>query len=139
MNETYKITSSISISERNSPQGNASSRGGGSANNRRQQNNYHNHRQLGQIEGNSVMFTPPDRFLARSHLVEVKIAPTALLNGSKWDTLSQMVWDQFFVNQQTEETYKKKMYLWRYLYLCVRVRLFCPKCHYYLLSIFHNL
>lgn len=67
------------------------------------------------------LFTPPDRFLTRAHLVEQKQPPKALLTGSKWDELSQMVWDRFCAAQQTEETYKKKMYLWRYLYLCVKV------------------
>lgn len=70
------------------------------------------------------MHTPPDRFLARAHLVQVKAPPENLLNGGKWDKLSQMVWDKFIGAQQSEETYKKKMYLWRYLYICIRVSRF---------------
>lgn len=73
-----------------------------------------------QIE-NPHLYTPPDRFLTRAHLVEQKQPPDTLLNGTKWDQLSQMIWDKFFSAQQTEETYKKKMYLWRYLYLIVKV------------------
>lgn len=69
----------------------------------------------------SHMYTPPDRYLNRSHLVEQKTPPEALLNGSKFDPLSQMIWDRWCSAQQTEETYKKKMYLWRYLYVCVKV------------------
>lgn len=72
---------------------------------------------------NPNLYTPPDRFLTRAHLVEQKVPPDTLLNGSKWDQLSQMIWDKFFLAQQTEETYKKKMYLWRYLYLIVKVSL----------------
>ncbi|XP_036345463.1 poly(A) RNA polymerase gld-2 homolog A-like [Rhagoletis pomonella] len=64
--------------------------------------------------------TPPDRFLARAHLVEAKEAPSTLLNNSKWDNLSQGVWNKFINSQQTEETFKQKMRLWRYLYIIVK-------------------
>lgn len=65
--------------------------------------------------------TPPDRFLARAHLIEAKEAPAALLNNSKWDKLSQDIWNKFICSQQTEETFKQKMRLWRYLYLFIKV------------------
>lgn len=65
--------------------------------------------------------TPPDRFLARSHLVEVKETPPTLLNNSKWDHLSQNIWNKFISSQQTEETFKQKMRLWRYLYVIIKV------------------
>uniref|UniRef100_T1H0K5 Poly(A) RNA polymerase mitochondrial-like central palm domain-containing protein n=1 Tax=Megaselia scalaris TaxID=36166 RepID=T1H0K5_MEGSC len=64
--------------------------------------------------------TPPDRFLARAHLIEVKEPPIDLLNGGKWDTLSQSIWNKFLSSQQTAETYKKKMMLWKYLYLIIK-------------------
>lgn len=67
------------------------------------------------------MFTPPDRFLARAHLVEIKESPETLLNGTKWDQLSQAIWDKFMMSQQREETYRRKMYLWRYLYVTIKV------------------
>lgn len=69
--------------------------------------------------------TPPDRFLARAHLVEAKEAPATLLNNSKWDHLSQGIWKKFVSSQQTEETFKQKMRLWRYLYLFIKVSSNC--------------
>lgn len=66
--------------------------------------------------------TPPDRFLARAHLIEAKEAPASLLNNSKWDNLSQDIWSKFISCQQTEETFKQKMRLWRFLYLFIKVR-----------------
>lgn len=41
--------------------------------------------------------------------------------GSKYDTLSQEIWDKFVKSQQTEETFRKKMNLWRYLYITIKV------------------
>lgn len=38
-----------------------------------------------------------------------------------WDTLSQSMWSKFLDCQQTEETFKKKMKLWRYLYVSIKV------------------
>uniref|UniRef100_A0A1A9W310 PAP-associated domain-containing protein n=1 Tax=Glossina brevipalpis TaxID=37001 RepID=A0A1A9W310_9MUSC len=64
--------------------------------------------------------TPPDRFLARAHLIEAKEAPPALLSNTKWDHLSQGIWKKFISSQQTEETFKQKMRLWRYLYLLIK-------------------
>lgn len=43
------------------------------------------------------------------------------LSGSMWDTLSQNMWSKFLDSQQTEETFKKKMKLWRYLYVSIKV------------------
>lgn len=68
-----------------------------------------------------VMHTPPDRFLARAHLVEVRETPSTLLNNTKWDQLSQGIWRKFMSSQQTEETFKQKMRLWRYMYLIIKV------------------
>lgn len=78
--------------------------------------------------------TPPDRFLARSHLIEAKETPTYLLNSSKWDNLSQGIWKKFVCSQQTEETFKQKMRLWRFLYLFIKVNLKVLKCFVNLLS-----
>lgn len=63
----------------------------------------------------------PDRFLARSHLVEVTHTPDELLNGSIWDNLSKEIWSKFMLNQQTETVYRNKMMLWRYLYVYIKV------------------
>lgn len=62
----------------------------------------------------------PDRFLARSHLVEVTRTPDDLLDGSIWDKLSKDVWSKFMLNQQTETVYRNKMMLWRYLYVYIK-------------------
>ncbi|CAH2261516.1 jg20145 [Pararge aegeria aegeria] len=40
--------------------------------------------------------------------------------GSQYDTLSQEIWDKFMKSQQTEETFRKKMNLWRYLYITIK-------------------
>ncbi|XP_076757901.1 poly(A) RNA polymerase gld-2 homolog A isoform X2 [Xylocopa sonorina] len=62
----------------------------------------------------------PDRFLGRSHLVEVTRTPDELLNGSIWDKLSKDIWSKFMLNQQTETVYRNKMMLWRYLYVYIK-------------------
>lgn len=80
-----------------------------------------NHNNVGDIYSHHHhLYTPPDRFLIRSHLIELKAKPVNLLTGTKWDSLSSMIWNKFIGAQQTEDTYKKKMYLWRYLYVCVK-------------------
>ncbi|VVC98770.1 unnamed protein product [Leptidea sinapis] len=40
--------------------------------------------------------------------------------GSKWDSLSQDIWDKFVKSQQTEATFHKKMNLWKYLYITIK-------------------
>ncbi|OWR51040.1 poly(A) RNA polymerase gld-2 homolog A-like isoform X1 [Danaus plexippus] len=62
----------------------------------------------------------PERYLAASYPFQVKFTPDNLLNGSEWDTLSQEIWDKFVKSQQTEETFRKKMNLWRYLYISIK-------------------
>lgn len=62
----------------------------------------------------------PDRFLNSSYPFEIKYSPTDLLNGSKWDSLSQDIWDRFMAAQQTEDTFRKKMNLWRFLYTSIK-------------------
>lgn len=66
--------------------------------------------------------TAPDRFLARSHLIEVSSVPNNLVNGSIWDGLSQQIWSKFISNQQTETIYRNKMMLWKYLYIYIKVK-----------------
>lgn len=41
--------------------------------------------------------------------------------------LSTEIWNKFIGNQQTEETYKKKMLLWKYLYIFIKVLYFFKK------------
>ncbi|XP_077291148.1 poly(A) RNA polymerase gld-2 homolog A-like [Arctopsyche grandis] len=62
----------------------------------------------------------PDRFLMRAHLIQVRDTPKNLLTGSMWDTLSQNVWSKFMDCQQTEDTFRKKMKLWRFLYVSIK-------------------
>ncbi|XP_052748029.1 poly(A) RNA polymerase gld-2-like isoform X2 [Galleria mellonella] len=62
----------------------------------------------------------PDRYPNSSYSFQVKFTPDDLLNGSKWDTLSQEIWDKFVKSQQTEETFRRKMNLWKYLYVNIR-------------------
>ncbi|XP_046487826.1 poly(A) RNA polymerase gld-2 homolog A isoform X1 [Neodiprion pinetum] len=65
-------------------------------------------------------YIAPDRFLARSHLIEVTKMPAKLLTGSHWDVLSQDIWEKFMTHQQTEATYRNKMMLWKYLYIYIK-------------------
>ncbi|KAJ0174933.1 hypothetical protein K1T71_009074 [Dendrolimus kikuchii] len=62
----------------------------------------------------------PDRYLHTGYAFQVKYTPDDLLNGSKWDTLSQEIWDKFLKSQQTEETFKRKINLWRYLFITIK-------------------
>lgn len=66
-------------------------------------------------------YTAPDRFLARSHLIEVNYTPADLITGTVWDKLSQDIWKKFITNQQTEIVYRNKMNLWKYLYVLIKV------------------
>jgi poly(A) RNA polymerase GLD2 len=80
------------------------------------------------INYNLAYPSPADRFLARSYMVEIKEPPKQLLNNSKWDRLSQAIWNKFQKRQQTEETYKRKMQLWKQLYLIMKDK-FLEKSH----------
>ncbi|XP_033232074.1 poly(A) RNA polymerase gld-2 homolog A-like isoform X3 [Belonocnema kinseyi] len=62
----------------------------------------------------------PDRFLERSHLVEVTQRPDNLLTNSIFDGLSEDMWEKFVSNQQTEKTYINKMMLWKYLFISIK-------------------
>ncbi|CAK1541980.1 unnamed protein product [Leptosia nina] len=62
----------------------------------------------------------PDQILSGPYPFQVKFTPDDLLNGSNWDNLSQEIWDKFIKSQQTEDTFHKKMNLWRYLFVTVK-------------------
>ena len=47
--------------------------------------------------------------------------PINLSCGSIWDHVSHEIWDKFQIFQQTRETYRSKMVLWRDLYEFIRV------------------
>lgn len=49
------------------------------------------------------------------------VKSSSLVTGSEYDALSQEMWDRFIKTQQTEETFRKKMSLWRYLYIAIKV------------------
>ncbi|KAG8268426.1 Zinc finger, CCHC domain-containing protein [Homalodisca vitripennis] len=63
----------------------------------------------------------PDRYLARSKLVEVRETPEQLITGSKWDQLSSAIWTKFINNQQTTNDYVNKMTLFKHLYSHIKV------------------
>ncbi|GLV43903.1 GLD2 poly(A) polymerase [Carabus blaptoides fortunei] len=60
------------------------------------------------------------KFMSRSKFVEMKEMPGSVLAACEWGTLSKQIWDAFISCQQTEETYKKKLTLWQYLYTFIR-------------------
>ncbi|XP_020813312.1 poly(A) RNA polymerase gld-2 homolog A [Drosophila serrata] len=61
-------------------------------------------------------YTPADRFLLRTKLVEMKRPPNTVPSSSKWDPLSLSIWRKFLEAQQTRHIYKTKMRLWRFIY-----------------------
>ncbi|KAH0548895.1 hypothetical protein KQX54_004058 [Cotesia glomerata] len=65
-------------------------------------------------------FLAPDRYLARSNSIASKTSPSELLRHSKWDKLSQSVWDKFSSHQQSEEMYVRKLMLWKYLLIYIK-------------------
>ena len=67
-------------------------------------------------------YSPADRFLNKSHLIQVKQRPSNLLTGSVYDKLSKAIWEKFEQNQLTQSTYCHKMYLWRYLFFFIKVK-----------------
>ncbi|GAB0098525.1 Poly(A) RNA polymerase gld-2 homolog A [Sergentomyia squamirostris] len=73
-----------------------------------------------QYQGRRRVETPPDHYIAKAHLVMTKKMPKELLTGGHWDDLSQMVWNKFMGAQQTEDTYVKKMNLWKSLFVYIR-------------------
>lgn len=51
----------------------------------------------------------------RSRINEIHISPSVLCNGSKWDILSQKIWNKYELRRQPQELYEKKTVLWQYL------------------------
>lgn len=93
-----------------------------SQNGRGSRNNRSNGRKWSQLDvSRNNICTPPDRFSNRAHMIELKAEPILLCNGSKYDQLSKSIWSKFSLRQQKEETYRKKMYLWKYLYTNIKV------------------
>ncbi|XP_058800109.1 poly(A) RNA polymerase gld-2 homolog A-like isoform X2 [Phymastichus coffea] len=71
---------------------------------------------------NFVKFSPVDKFLERSHMLQPKERPSNLLTGSVYDKLSKAIWEKFEQNQLTERTFCHKMYLWRYLFFFIKTK-----------------
>ncbi|KAG5673042.1 hypothetical protein PVAND_003120 [Polypedilum vanderplanki] len=59
---------------------------------------------------------PFDYYFARSDHIEMRIEPSNLKCGTVWDVLSKQMWDRFQTFQQTRDTYRSKMLLWKELY-----------------------
>lgn len=51
----------------------------------------------------------------RSRINEIHISQSVLCNGSKWDVLSQKIWNKYELRRQPQELYEKKTVLWQYL------------------------
>ncbi|KAJ8687070.1 hypothetical protein QAD02_022864 [Eretmocerus hayati] len=66
--------------------------------------------------------SPVDKFLERSHLIQVRQRPSNLFTGSVYDKLSKAIWDKFEQNQLSQSTFCHKMYLWRYLFFYIKSR-----------------
>ncbi|EEB15987.1 polyA polymerase CID, putative [Pediculus humanus corporis] len=62
----------------------------------------------------------PDKFLAKAHLMQVTKVPSELNAAGEWGKLSNHIYNRFLTNQQTAETLKKKITLWRYLFIFIR-------------------
>ncbi|XP_045776007.1 poly(A) RNA polymerase gld-2 homolog A-like [Maniola jurtina] len=61
-----------------------------------------------------------EHYFSANYPFQVRFTPDDLLNGSRYDSLSQEMWDKFMRSQQTEETFRKKMNLWRYLFMTIK-------------------
>lgn len=66
---------------------------------------------------------PFDYYLSRGDESEMRSAPISFRSGTKYDRLSEQMWEKFQMSQQTRATYHSKMIIWRDLYNCVKVRL----------------
>lgn len=75
--------------------------------------------------------TPADKYLANAYLGEQVETPKQLLGAVVTgeeeeglvirDTLSQQIWNTFLTVQQSRETYRKKLVIWKVLYACIKV------------------
>lgn len=64
---------------------------------------------------------PFEYYYAKGEFYEVREEPRNLNCGSVWDHVSQEIWEKFQLFKQTQETYRRKMILWRDLYEFIRV------------------
>ena len=64
---------------------------------------------------------PFDYYFARGERCEMREEPINLSCGSIWDHVSLEIWNKFQVFQQTRDTYRSKMILWRDLYEFIKV------------------
>jgi hypothetical protein len=67
---------------------------------------------------------PFDYYLSRCDESEVRVAPISFRSGTKYDRLSEQMWEKFQMSQQSRITYHSKMVIWRDLYNSVKVS-FC--------------
>ncbi|XP_017130559.2 poly(A) RNA polymerase gld-2 homolog B isoform X2 [Drosophila elegans] len=67
---------------------------------------------------------PPDRYLAQARNTEVVVQPEKLICMCKYDNLSADIWKRFRGAQQTQQKFKLKMRLWRYLFLWMNQPMF---------------
>ncbi|KAI8033205.1 hypothetical protein M5D96_014039 [Drosophila gunungcola] len=67
---------------------------------------------------------PPDRYLAQARNTEVAVQPEKLICMCKYDNLSADIWKRFRGAQQTQQKFKLKMRLWRYLFLWMNQPMF---------------
>ncbi|XP_021936561.1 poly(A) RNA polymerase gld-2 homolog A-like isoform X2 [Zootermopsis nevadensis] len=61
------------------------------------------------------VFVAADQLLSRAYLMQVTCTPPQLISGCDWDKLSEGIWNKFMIHQQTEDTFKKKIKLWKCL------------------------
>lgn len=66
---------------------------------------------------------PFDYYLSRCDESEMRIAPMSFRSGTKYDRLSEQMWEKFQMLQQNRATYHSKMIIWRDLYNSVKVSL----------------
>lgn len=65
----------------------------------------------------------PDRFDNKSIFIHPSKPPDNLICHCQWDNLSKDIWKKFIANQQTDITYRKKIMLWKYLLIYLKVNI----------------
>lgn len=63
-----------------------------------------------------------ERFTSKAKLFRIVPNPPKLLCGGSWDQLNQSMWDVYTAKAQKEQTYMRKLELWRMLYIHINVR-----------------
>lgn len=74
----------------------------------------------GSHHNSNSYYIPPDKFLARAHLIQVTEYPSQLNACGECGKLSLQIYNKFLENQQTSETFRKKITLWRNLFIYIR-------------------